>query len=64
MSLGTPKIKVGDTIPDVTVHVGFAGNTPTAPQSPGLDAFEAVITSEDPVAQAVIAQDPIGLPNF
>ena len=33
MSLGEPKIKVGDTFPDVTVHIGFAGNTPTAPQS-------------------------------
>ena len=32
MSLGAPKIKVGDKFPDVTVHIGFAGNTPTAPQ--------------------------------
>ena len=33
MSLGAPKINVGDTIPmDVVVHVGFAGNTPDAPQ--------------------------------
>ena len=33
MSLGSPTIKVGDTFPDVIVHVGFAGNTPDAPQS-------------------------------
>ena len=33
MSLGEPKIKVGDTMPmDVIVHQGFAGNTPSAPQ--------------------------------
>ena len=33
MSLGAPKIKVGDTIPmDVVVHQGFAGNTPDAPK--------------------------------
>jgi hypothetical protein len=36
MSLGEPKIKVGDTFPaDVVVHVGFAGNTPEAPQTMG-----------------------------
>lgn len=36
MSLGEPAIKVGDKIPaDVVVHVGFAGNTPTAPQTIG-----------------------------
>ena len=36
MSLGDPKIKVGDTFPkDVTIHIGFAGNTPTAPQTTG-----------------------------
>jgi peroxiredoxin len=29
-------VKVGDTIPpDVVVHIGFAGNTPTAPQTMG-----------------------------
>jgi len=33
MSLGAPKVKVGDTFPEVTVHVGFAGNTPSAPQT-------------------------------
>ena len=36
MSLGVPKIKVGDTFPtDIIVHIGFAGNTPTAPQKTG-----------------------------
>ena len=36
MSLGEPIIKVGDAFPkDVTVHIGFAGNTPTAPQKSG-----------------------------
>ena len=36
MSLGVPKIKVGDLFPtDVTVHIGFAGNTPSAPQKTG-----------------------------
>ena len=36
MSLGEPIIKVGDTFPtDVIVHIGFAGNTPTAPQKVG-----------------------------
>ena len=36
MSLGSPKIKEGDVFPkDVIVHVGFAGNTPSAPQSTG-----------------------------
>ena len=36
MSLGEAKIKVGDEFPkDVTVHIGFAGNTPSAPQSSG-----------------------------
>jgi len=36
MSLGEPKIKVGDSFPtDVIVHVGFAGNTPSAPQTIG-----------------------------
>ena len=38
MSLGEPKIKVGDTMPmDVIVHQGFAGNTPDAPKP--LSAF-------------------------
>ena len=33
MSLGEPKIKVGDSFPtDVIVHQGFAGNTPDAPK--------------------------------
>ena len=36
MSLGVPKIKVGDTFPtDIIVHIGFAGNTPSAPQKTG-----------------------------
>lgn len=35
-SLGSPKIAVGGAFPkDVTVHIGFAGNTPSAPQSSG-----------------------------
>ena len=34
--LGVPKVKVGDSFPtDVTVHIGFAGNTPNAPQKSG-----------------------------
>ena len=36
MSLGEPTIKVGDKMPaDVVVHIGFAGNTPSAPQKLG-----------------------------
>ena len=36
MSLGEPKIKVGDKFPtDVIVHQGFAGNTPDAPKTTG-----------------------------
>jgi len=42
MSLGEPKVKVGDKFPmDVVVHVGFAGNTPTAPQK-----MEALLTGK------------------
>ena len=37
MSLGSPKVAVGDTFPqDVIVHIGFAGNTPSAPQPSGV----------------------------
>ena len=36
IELGEPKVKVGDAFPaDVTVHIGFAGNTPSAPQTTG-----------------------------
>ena len=36
MSLGKPTIAVGAKFPsDVVVHVGFAGNTPSAPQTVG-----------------------------